>query len=138
MSHDYYIYIIAHRDAEERHVGPVKVGISKTPDKRLLSLQTGNPRRLAMFFRFATPEQEIAAYMERAFHEINRDHRLEGEWFDLSPKTALLFMSAYLSEMLRMQIGDDGETFDKLMGLTGVIAARELIATLPDETEAIN
>lgn len=43
-----YVYLIAHGQ-NGTFCGPVKVGFSKYPDKRLSSLQTGNPHPIIGF-----------------------------------------------------------------------------------------
>lgn len=66
-----YIYLI-----QAGHSGPVKIGVSRTPQKRLRSLQTANAKTLvlrASFFGDAQCEQTIHQYWSR--------FRLSGEWF---------------------------------------------------------
>jgi len=88
---EHFVYLIAHAgEANGNPRGPIKVGFSKYPDKRLLALQTGNPRRLEIVFMFRTPSRDLALYSERVFHEVCAKDRLAGEWFDQSPVAALV------------------------------------------------
>lgn len=69
--------------------GPVKVGISQSPEKRLDALQTacpyklqllavGSPTRSGQFRGFTSP------WLERRIHRLHAPARLEGEWFSCS------------------------------------------------------
>ena len=60
--------------------GPFKVGISNSPQKRLVALQTGNPARLSLHFEM---DSEDAARLEAKFHSAFDHARLSGEWFTL-------------------------------------------------------
>lgn len=97
-----YVYLIAHK-ANGEFVGPVKVGFSKYPAKRLASLQTGNPKPIDCVYSFQTPSRELARFAEAAFHEVAKGHRLSGEWFDMSPDLA---MNTIVKTMVGV-IGDD-------------------------------
>lgn len=82
-----YVYVIA-TSRRGRAAGPVKIGISSNPQSRLNSLQSGNPERLVMFCHMAIFGRDAAKSLERMFHTIQQDRRLDGEWFDLTPKGA--------------------------------------------------
>lgn len=56
--------------------GPIKIGISKSPSRRLIQLQTGCPHRLQILA--ATKGNEAN---ERALHAQFNSARLGGEWF---------------------------------------------------------
>ena len=56
--------------------GPVKIGMSASPEVRLANLQTSYPYRLTILARFSGGEDE-----EAAVHRLFRPDRLEGEWF---------------------------------------------------------
>lgn len=79
-----YIYVIA---ASEQ--GPVKVGISKDPHRRLRQLQTGQAEPLRLFHTEAIEEKQ-ALLMEKAVHADNRHKKLKGEWFAMSVEDAIL------------------------------------------------
>lgn len=66
-----YVYFILDRD-----LGVVKVGYSKDPDKRLLSLQTGNSSELELVHRISGTKRDEAVYHAEFAHL-----RLHGEWF---------------------------------------------------------
>ena len=72
-----YIYFIIQTPFNNR----VKIGYSNNPLKRVKQLQTGNPNRLTIYF--AT---ELVEYkdLERTMHDICKDLRMIGEWFEIS------------------------------------------------------
>lgn len=73
-----FIYLISQSDT-----GPVKIGYSKHPNKRLKQLQTGQSSPL-----FLKHVEEIddrkARIMEQIIHRENRHTKLTGEWFNLT------------------------------------------------------
>src|SRR5579872_5272066 len=73
--HAYQIYFI--RGITTRRI---KIGISKSPLKRLKALQTGSPEPLEMLF-FIKGSRE----MEKELHKQFAALRQGGEWFDSSP-----------------------------------------------------
>lgn len=67
--------------------GPVKIGSAWEPEKRLGSLQTGNPEALRIIgLMYDQPE--------RFFHEKFAHLRLRGEWFRPDPEL-LYFISRW-------------------------------------------
>ena len=56
--------------------GPVKIGISTSPETRLVALQTACPYKLSVLC-----EMPGAAFEEAAVHSFFAEYRLEGEWF---------------------------------------------------------
>lgn len=76
-----FIYVIC----ENEKTGPIKIGISKRPNKRINDLQIGNPRKLKMHANFSCKNPHL---FEKYFHKIFSKHHLVGEWFDLDPKKA--------------------------------------------------
>jgi hypothetical protein len=66
-----FVYFI--QDGEE---GPVKIGLSKSPEQRLPKLQTGNPREL--FLRHVIPGD---LKIERGLHTRFAQARIRREWF---------------------------------------------------------
>jgi hypothetical protein len=60
--------------------GRVKIGYSKNPDRRLRELQTGSSRTLVIYSRIEGVTKEA----EREIHNLCREHRRAGEWFDMS------------------------------------------------------
>jgi len=61
--------------------GPVKVGISNDPDRRIKSLQTGSPQKLRLRDRFWTPDDSS---VESTIHKMWSSVNKRGEWFDLA------------------------------------------------------
>ena len=73
------IYFIA----EENDHSQVKIGYSKNlkgATKRLGQLQIGNPRKLELIGLI-----NGTIGMERSYHRIFADYRLESEWFLMNP-----------------------------------------------------
>lgn len=96
---DSYVYVIASSPE-----GPVKVGCSKHPDKRLKQLQTGHSEVLELAYTTAVPAAQVRL-MERVIHETNRHRKVHGEWFDLTVENAILEVRCAV-----MQYGDELET----------------------------
>ncbi len=88
---DCYVYIIAHA-FDDGARGPVKIGVASDPAERLKALQTGNPHPLNLYSSYAVPDQSIALEIEKAFHAVNDDLRLMGEWFNIEPMQAEFLM----------------------------------------------
>lgn len=78
-----FIYVIAGDPA-----GPVKIGFSNDPHKRLRQLQTGYPGRLTLHYTEAFPEPR-ARLMERIIHKTIAPRRVKGEWFSIDVETAI-------------------------------------------------
>lgn len=79
------LYVIS-----ESRDGPVKIGTSADPAARLRQLQTGNPRRLRIFY-ICRLDPEDANHAERDLHsELGR--RMAGEWFDYDEAFILEYM----------------------------------------------
>lgn len=71
-----YIYIIGSDNP------PYKVGISKDPQKRLKTLQTGHPQKLRIHLLKETDATKTKL-LESAIHYNMKFYRTNGEWFDL-------------------------------------------------------
>lgn len=113
-----YVYLIAH-SREGTMQSPVKVGFSKYPEKRLASLQTGNPCALDFVFKFRAPSRELAIQAEAAFHGIARQHRISGEWFDMSPEFALNTLTKTFIALVSADVSDP-DTLALLCEFSGV------------------
>lgn len=83
MSHS-YIYVIA--AAPE---GPVKIGISHDPDRRVRQLQTGHPGKLSVYHREPVTAVTVRP-LERLLHRDISHLCRRGEWFDLCVSDATL------------------------------------------------
>lgn len=78
-----FLYVIS---ASEQ--GPVKIGLSIHPEKRVRQLQTGHAEKLALHHREPITEQ-CARPMEQIIHRENRHRKLKGEWFDMTVAEAV-------------------------------------------------
>lgn len=70
--------------------GLVKIGYSENPTKRLLQLQTGNPKTLSIVATVANVDPAI----ERMYHHFFRRHHIRGEWFDINAIPVRNFIAA--------------------------------------------
>lgn len=98
---DVYVYVIAHEESGGA-VAPIKVGVGRSPRKRRRALQTGNPKPLVLFSVLRMPDRKMASYLETAFHEIQKEHCLMGEWFNMDPRKAKLLLELYLVGALNL------------------------------------
>ena len=78
-----FIYIIGSDKA------PYKVGISRDPNKRLKSLQTGYPFPLQLHYSKATDICKTKL-LETVIHRHLKMHKTNGEWFDVVLKDLIL------------------------------------------------
>ena len=83
------LYVIA-----ESPSGPVKIGISRTPLARVSTLQTGNPRPLALMHRWVLDNATALAW-EKRIHLDLAEWKLEGEWFAIHPRIAGDFVQRF-------------------------------------------
>ena len=70
--------------------GYYKIGVSKHPKKRLKQLQTGNSSELKLIESY---QSEHANNVERALQRRYSYLKKEGEWFDLSIKEDVSFLT---------------------------------------------
>jgi hypothetical protein len=78
-----FLYIIAASPE-----GPVKLGFSADPRKRLKQLQTGSVHVLALHHTEEVDDSRVKI-AERALHKLLGHRRLKGEWFSLSVEEAV-------------------------------------------------
>lgn len=71
-----YVYFIRRED----NVGPVKIGTTANPCKRLSGIQTGNPYKLKIIKTIKGGKN-----LERTLHNKFEQFRMEGEWFIPNP-----------------------------------------------------
>lgn len=83
-----YVYFIA----EEPFSNRVKIGMSVDPHDRVRQLQTGNPNLLVL--RHATKYFEYKD-LEKTMHEICKDLRVLGEWFEITESELNGLVSAW-------------------------------------------
>src|SRR6476661_1387512 len=69
--------------------GPMKIGISANPTSRLATLQTASPVRLSLICAVQL-DREMAVAAERLFHETHKRWRLNGEWFSMVQRVAVM------------------------------------------------
>ena len=74
-----YIYAIGSED-----FNPIKIGYSRSPKSRLWSLQNANPYKLTLLGVWGPWKRTEIHYVESVVHNIFKDKRLRGEWFDVS------------------------------------------------------
>jgi len=80
-----YIYLI-----QSQEDGYYKIGVSKSPVRRLSALQTGNSSELKLVESY---QSEYAHKIERALQRRYSYLKKEGEWFDLSIKEDVSFLT---------------------------------------------
>jgi len=77
--------------------GPLKIGMANNPAARLRSIQTGSPQPIRLLRHFAV-ETEQARRVERRTHLGLLDHRLAGEWFEISLDQAVAAVEQAMAE----------------------------------------
>jgi hypothetical protein len=60
--------------------GAIKIGLARSPERRLISLQCGSPIQLRILAQGPGSQRD-----ERALHQRFAAHRLHGEWFEPHP-----------------------------------------------------
>lgn len=65
----------------------IKIGVTTNPAARLAQLRTGSPFPIEYAFIGATPGNGYD--IEQAAHAMLAPHRVNGEWFDVSPELAI-------------------------------------------------
>jgi hypothetical protein len=83
VNSDSFLYIIA----ASSH-GPVKLGISGDPERRVRQLQTGHAQRLQIYHQEPVAASQAPRY-ERLLHKDVAHLRSHGEWFNLTVDDAL-------------------------------------------------
>lgn len=124
-----YVYLIC-SEIGGKLEGPCKVGISDKPDKRLKQVQTGSPHKLVVAFAFRVWNRKFAQIVEASFHAGHADHRMNGEWFDMSAKDALRGLVDVFKMGLDYVSGwakDPTLTFDGLAQSTNLMQAAKLL-----------
>jgi hypothetical protein len=124
-----FVYLIC-SEVDGKLQGPCKVGISDKPDKRLRQVQTGSPSKLVIAFAFRIWNRRFAQVFEAAFHAAHEDHRLNGEWFDLSAKDALRGMVDTFKVGLDILLKDapDGDAvFEQIVQSSNLMDAAKLL-----------
>jgi hypothetical protein len=87
-----YLYVIA-----ASPIGPVKLGISGDPERRLRQLQTGHAQRLHLHHMEPVAATQARLY-EGLLHRAFNHHRLHGEWFNMATDDAVAYIKFILIE----------------------------------------
>lgn len=82
-----------------------KIGMSKEPYKRMLSLQTGTPFELKIVHRIFAFD---CVQLESALHDHYSAYWVRGEWFELPPKEVSNFLNVANSLASEETSGDGG------------------------------
>jgi hypothetical protein len=77
-----FLYVIG---TNERYQ---KIGFSANVERRLKSLQTGNPDKLQIHHVELVPKEQVRL-LERKIHKDLAHYRLKGEWFNLTSQEAV-------------------------------------------------
>ena len=72
----YFVYFILNEDSNA-----IKIGLAKDPTKRLKSLQTSSPAKLAIIKTMQVDGLKAAQELEQSLHKQFGEIRLTGEWF---------------------------------------------------------
>jgi hypothetical protein len=109
-----HVYVIG-----SSRIGPLKIGITTAPVRRLKEVQTGHPQRLEVFWSMVVrPDQ--AAGIEREVHDRLASARLSGEWFHVPVEVAV---EAILRLTERLRPHDMTEVFPGLYAGEVMMAA---------------
>jgi hypothetical protein len=79
-----FLYVIG-----PENTGPVKIGFSKHPEKRVKELQTGSSEKYVLHHKVEF-EDKKAKLLEALIHKMISYNRVKGEWFNLCPADAIL------------------------------------------------
>lgn len=94
---------------------PSKVGIANDPVKRMASLQTAHHQKLCLVGSWSTPCRDIARVLENSFHVVQAKDRLNGEWFNLSPKACMAILHIGLGVALDAHTDFTGPEIDEIL-----------------------
>lgn len=107
----HWVYVFAHKSVAGL-TGPVKVGISKSVNARLATIQTSCPQPIDLAYVFECPNRDIARYIEESFHDTQKEKRTHGEWFNFEPVEAIhllciAFRAAFLHNLTDPELADE-------------------------------
>lgn len=119
-----YVYVISAIE-DGLPVAPCKIGITRGLNGRLLSLQTGNPKKLEIIASLPIPSRRVVEIAEQALHEVFDEFRLVGEWFDVNPIDATIGACTIIREIFLHIAGPTEGVYDALdnLGITKQITA---------------
>lgn len=78
-----FLYVIA-----AKKEGPVKLGLSQDPQRRVRQLQTGSAELLTIHHTEEVSDARVKI-AEGALHRMLGHKRLKGEWFNMSVEEAI-------------------------------------------------
>lgn len=84
--------------------GPIKIGHSRNPRTRVSNISTSSPDTIVLFIVCELGSQNEAKAAEKNLHLHFRQHRLNGEWFDLSVDQVFSAMLELKMAPLRMNL----------------------------------
>ncbi len=76
-----YVYMIRCGDGKKPKV---KIGVSKNPDTRIKTLQTGNHEKLAIVMTIKCNSRKHAFLVEKTIHNSLSNQNVMGEWFSVN------------------------------------------------------
>lgn len=84
-----FIYIISQVKHQN---GPVKIGISDNPQKRLKQIQTGHPEKIEIKHLEEISTRRKTLELEKNLHRDFSIYRSHGEWFNMNVDEAIGFL----------------------------------------------
>lgn len=129
-----FVYVMGRADLS--NVGPVKIGISDSPDVRLRQINTASPFRVVIRHKFNMPRRDIALSLESNFHRIQSSKRLNGEWFDIPPVSAILSLCIGVRIHL-LEIGFRGRELSDALSACGVADIESVFPDFRNEAESL-
>lgn len=97
---DHFIYVIATVTTDDAIIGPVKIGITDNPCRRLSAIQTSCPLKIGIAIAFRFPDREVARAIESSVHNFLDDWNFIGEWFEISPSDAMRSLRIVISKSI--------------------------------------
>lgn len=88
----YHVYVIGYAKG-----GPVKIGYSNNPPKRLKELQTGSPNKLSLCGSLGLKDENLARAIEKIilFYLNSEGVQAKGEWYEISIDYALKILQFF-------------------------------------------
>ncbi len=84
-----YIYVLAVGDEDGPFSGPVKIGITDNPERRLAEIRPHSPIGISFAYLRKLPTRRIALDLEQRVHRILERQNLAYEWFGIEPDKAI-------------------------------------------------
>jgi hypothetical protein len=106
-----YVYVIVDPS------GYCKVGKADNVNSRLRGLQTGNPRKLKVYYKHPCKNKYRAQMLEQLTHANLKESRAIGEWFSCTPSEAKAAIRRVANEYKRVGAGKDVENVLESEGL---------------------